>query len=220
MSRFARFDCLPSLTGKRRAPSQGRRRPPVLRFMPHVLALEDRTLPSNVFTVVNLADSGPGSLRQAVLDANANPGFDLIVFAPAARSTPGLTAGQLSITDDLAVVGPGADQLAVSGTGRVVEVACWAQPGWWSRRRWFCRKALSARRSLTPWPTGRLWCATPTTATRPWTTTRPSGRCAPSRSGGRMGCSAEATKAGGQQPPLQRDLQLSETLDRPVRVPA
>ena len=53
--------------------------------------LEDRTVPST-FTVANLADSGPGSLRQAVLDANANPGADLIRFAPAAprsgASTP------------------------------------------------------------------------------------------------------------------------------------
>ena len=35
--------------------------------------LEDRTVPST-FTVLNLADSGEGSLRQAVLDANAHPG--------------------------------------------------------------------------------------------------------------------------------------------------
>jgi hypothetical protein len=35
--------------------------------------LEDRTVPST-FTVLNLADSGGGSLRQAVLAANAAPG--------------------------------------------------------------------------------------------------------------------------------------------------
>jgi hypothetical protein len=51
--------------------------------------LKDRTVPST-FTVLNLADSGTGSLRQAVLDANANPGADLILFAPSARDgTPG-----------------------------------------------------------------------------------------------------------------------------------
>jgi len=33
-----------------------------------------------VFTVTNNADSGPGSLRQAVLDANAAPGADVIAF--------------------------------------------------------------------------------------------------------------------------------------------
>ncbi len=44
--------------------------PLVLRLLP----LEDRTLPS-AFTVTNLADAGPGSLRQAILDANAHPGL-------------------------------------------------------------------------------------------------------------------------------------------------
>jgi hypothetical protein len=33
------------------------------------------------FTVINTNDSGAGSLRQAVLDANTNPGADTIVFA-------------------------------------------------------------------------------------------------------------------------------------------
>jgi hypothetical protein len=33
------------------------------------------------YTVTTTADSGPGSLRQAILDANANPGADTITFA-------------------------------------------------------------------------------------------------------------------------------------------
>ena len=33
------------------------------------------------FTVININDSGAGSLRQAILDANANPGPDTIDFA-------------------------------------------------------------------------------------------------------------------------------------------
>jgi len=33
------------------------------------------------YTVTNTNDSGPGSLRQAILDANANPGLDTIAFA-------------------------------------------------------------------------------------------------------------------------------------------
>jgi parallel beta-helix repeat protein len=33
-----------------------------------------------VFTVTNTTDTGPGSLRQAILDANANPGSDAISF--------------------------------------------------------------------------------------------------------------------------------------------
>src|SRR5262245_15376464 len=38
------------------------------------------TAPASTFLVSSTADSGPGSLRQAILDANANPGTDSIVF--------------------------------------------------------------------------------------------------------------------------------------------
>ena len=36
---------------------------------------------ASTYTVTTTADSGPGSLRQAILDANANPGADTIAFA-------------------------------------------------------------------------------------------------------------------------------------------
>src|SRR2546429_313473 len=78
-----------------RRPKRHRR----LDFTPRLEALEDRTVPST-FMDENLADSGPGSLRQAILDANALAGADLIGFAPAARDgTITLTTGELSITD-------------------------------------------------------------------------------------------------------------------------
>ena len=35
---------------------------------------------ATTFVVTNVNDSGPGSLRQAIIDANANPGLDTIVF--------------------------------------------------------------------------------------------------------------------------------------------
>ena len=81
-----------------------------------VEALEDRAVPST-FTVVNLADSGEGALRQAILDANspAFPGADVIRFANGLSGTIPLTTGQLSITDHLTIEGPGAELLAVSG---------------------------------------------------------------------------------------------------------
>ena len=111
--RSARSLFVPSGTEKGHHPTRLRKR--AMAAPLRVERLEDRTVPST-FTVGNLADSGPGSLRQAILDANANPGADLIHFAPAARDgTITLTSGQLSITDDLTIDGPGADRLAVSG---------------------------------------------------------------------------------------------------------
>jgi titin len=50
------------------------------RFQPHLESLEDRQLPST-FTVSNVADSGTGSLRQAILDSNNTPGLNTIQFA-------------------------------------------------------------------------------------------------------------------------------------------
>src|SRR5262245_14272617 len=35
---------------------------------------------ANTYTVTSIADSGAGTLRQAILDANANPGADTIAF--------------------------------------------------------------------------------------------------------------------------------------------
>ena len=62
--------------------------------------------------VMNLNDSGPGSLRQAILSANAG---DSITFAPFLTGTIRLTSGELAIGKDLAIVGPGAKTIAVSG---------------------------------------------------------------------------------------------------------
>ncbi|HEX7773202.1 MAG TPA: hypothetical protein VF435_12325 [Pyrinomonadaceae bacterium] len=46
---------------------------------------------ATTFVVTNANDSGPGSLRQAILDANANPGADVINFnitGPSLRIQP------------------------------------------------------------------------------------------------------------------------------------
>jgi hypothetical protein len=43
-------------------------------------ALAAALAPGATFTVTNTDDSGPGSLRQAILDANASAGFDTIAF--------------------------------------------------------------------------------------------------------------------------------------------
>jgi hypothetical protein len=39
------------------------------------------TISAATFTVTSSDDSGPGTLRQAMLDANANPGLDRMIFA-------------------------------------------------------------------------------------------------------------------------------------------
>jgi len=88
-------------------------------------ALEDRNVPSTLM-VENLADSGPGSLRQAILDANALPGADLIRFAPAASDGAiTLTTGELSFTDAARIDGPSAKRLTVSGddASRIFRIA-------------------------------------------------------------------------------------------------
>jgi Ca2+-binding RTX toxin-like protein len=66
------------------------------------------------FTASNLNDSGAGSLRQAILDANAAPGADRVLFQ--STLTGQITLGsELPITDATQVLGPGPDKLTISG---------------------------------------------------------------------------------------------------------
>src|SRR5215470_4756507 len=84
------------------------------RFLPSLEALGERIVPST-FHVTTLADSGDGSLRAAVAQADAHPGADNIVFDDRLTGTIALTGGELDLTDDLKLNGPGADKLTVSG---------------------------------------------------------------------------------------------------------
>ncbi|MGD8452380.1 MAG: Ig-like domain-containing protein [Phycisphaerae bacterium] len=69
------------------------------------------------YTVTNTNDSGGGSLRQAIIDANANGGPDAIAFDAAVTGTITLASALPAITDDLTVTGPGVSFLTVSGGG-------------------------------------------------------------------------------------------------------
>jgi hypothetical protein len=84
--------------------------------------LEDRTVPS-AFTVLNLHDSGAGSLRAAVTAADATSGAT-IAFSPNLHGTITLTGGELDISSSVSINGPGADRVSVSGNNasRVFEV--------------------------------------------------------------------------------------------------
>ena len=79
-------------------------------------ALDAQALsPQSTYSVTNTDDSGAGSLRQAVLDANANAGADTITFDPSVTGTITLTSGEIAITDSLTITGPGMDVLNISG---------------------------------------------------------------------------------------------------------
>jgi hypothetical protein len=90
-------------------------------------ALEDRATPAT-FTVTTTLDSGQGSLRQAVLAANATAGVaDTIVFDPTVFGTTPqtiqLSTGQMTITDSVSINGPGAGLLTVSANPNALSVS-------------------------------------------------------------------------------------------------
>ena len=88
------------------------------RLRPTVMALEGRALLSTL-TVSNAYDSGAGSLRAAVAQANSDGGGDTIVFSSLFNTpqTITLTSGQLTLNGraSITIAGPGANLLTVSG---------------------------------------------------------------------------------------------------------
>ncbi|MFZ1728947.1 MAG: choice-of-anchor Q domain-containing protein [Bacteroidota bacterium] len=91
----------------------------VLSTIALVLALAGNS-PANAatFTVTTTADAGAGSLRQAVLDANAAAGADIIDFSlPAGPQTITLTTGEIVVSSNVAINGTGASMLTISGNG-------------------------------------------------------------------------------------------------------
>src|SRR5438132_7839156 len=73
----------------------------------------NRNRPATVITVTNTNDSGPGSLRQALADANDGDTIDFAV-----TGTIGLTSGELLVDKAITISGPGAENLAVNGNAK------------------------------------------------------------------------------------------------------
>jgi hypothetical protein len=65
-------------------------------------------------TVLNINDFGAGSLRDAILNANAGGGGEL-VFAPSVAGTITLSTDLPSLTANVTITGPGANLLTISG---------------------------------------------------------------------------------------------------------
>ncbi len=79
------------------------------------LVLAPQAGAATTYTVTNTLDSGAGSLRQAVDDANNNAGADVIVFDASAAGTITLTTGEIAIRDDVSITGLGAVNSTISG---------------------------------------------------------------------------------------------------------
>jgi hypothetical protein len=70
---------------------------------------------ADTITITNTNDSGPGSLRQALLDAHDG---DTITFA--VSGTISLTSGGLLIAKNVTISGPGSNQLSIDGNQAVL----------------------------------------------------------------------------------------------------
>lgn len=69
---------------------------------------------NTAFSVTNLDDSGPGSLRQAIIDANADPNTPhTITFAVTGTIT--LASALPVVTRSMSISGPGVNQITISG---------------------------------------------------------------------------------------------------------
>jgi len=86
-------------------------RKPAPRFRPRLEILEGRDVPSTL-TVTSPADSGAGTLRADVAAASSG---DTIVFDPSLNGQAiTLTSGQIDISQNLTIQGPGAGLLTIS----------------------------------------------------------------------------------------------------------
>ena len=81
-----------------------------------LLSLAAMSAGATDFVVSDAGDNGPGTLRQAVLDADGSAGPHTITFALPVGSTITLTSGDIELTGpDMTIRGLGRDALTISG---------------------------------------------------------------------------------------------------------
>lgn len=91
--------------------------PRITGIMLPALMLASTSLCAATFTVTTNADAGPGSLRDAIHDANAAPGTHTIVFNLAPTSTITLASGLPLILRSMIINGSAVPGLTISGGG-------------------------------------------------------------------------------------------------------
>ncbi|MGH2553959.1 MAG: T9SS type A sorting domain-containing protein [Chitinophagaceae bacterium] len=84
-------------------------------FLNAVLFCTFQQANASTFTVSNTNDAGAGSLRQAILDANANPGSD-IIDATGITGTINILSVLPNITESVTISGPGMSLLTLNQT--------------------------------------------------------------------------------------------------------
>jgi hypothetical protein len=96
-------------------PRRRRPRPTCHRVRPHLVRLDDRSVPA-ILWVTNTSDSGTGTLREAL--ALANDGDEVRFDNSLTDQAIELTSGQLTVEDNITITGLGADHLAVERVHR------------------------------------------------------------------------------------------------------
>jgi predicted outer membrane repeat protein len=101
-------------TSNRALRGRTQRRPAAPRFRPQLEALEDRMVPAQIgLTVNSLADSGPGTLRAAILDADTRSHSDKVTIDFSVTGTIDLQTPLPDLNNTIAIQGPGAVNLTV-----------------------------------------------------------------------------------------------------------
>jgi hypothetical protein len=85
-------------------------------FFAGAILLGTRAASADTITVINNNDSGPGSLRQALIDANDGDTINFDSSLNGQKIT--LTSGQLNLNKDVTISGPGANNLTVDGNAQ------------------------------------------------------------------------------------------------------